>query len=323
MPRALFRLRAAGLAALPFVLLWVACGRENLPTAPRAIGSVKAKPVTPALVGGTTQLLIGAGDIASLSNLRDDSTGLLLDSLVADAPGAVVFTAGDNAYEHGTATEYTNCYAPTWGRHKARTYAAIGNHEYEVDPTPTFDYYGDRVGPRGKGYYSFEMGPSWHVIVLNDNLPFSAGSEQDQWLQADLAANKKLCTIAIWHEPYLQSTYTADPASGAVDGARKIIWDRLFAAGVELVLNGHRHFYERFAQERPDQVTDAARGIREIIVGTGGASSSYPQRQTKNSLVRAATYGVLKLTLNSDSYAWKFMPAAGQTFTDSGSDSCF
>lgn len=268
-------------------------------------------------------VFVGAGDIAGCTYSRDEATAKLLDGVVSGNPDAVVWTAGDNAYDHGTAAEYANCYTPTWGRHKARTYAAIGNHEYEVDPTPTFDYFGDRVGPRGKGFYSFDLGSSWHVIVLNDNINFAAGSEQDQWLQADLAANTKLCTIAIWHGPYAGSTYNSAGAAPKVDNTRKIIWDRLFAAGVEIVLNGHRHFYERLAQQTPALVADKDKGIREFIVGTGGASSSYPNVAGPNTLTRASTYGVLQLTLNSTNYSWKFIPIAGQTYTDSGTDVCF
>src|SRR5205823_12812043 len=110
---------------------------------------------------------------------------------------------------------------------------------------PAFDYFGDHVGPRGKGYYSFDLG-AWHIIVLNSNgrfVPFAAGSEQDQWLQADLSADTKQCTLAMWHHPRFfsssESGYTAEEPI-------KIIWDRLYAAGVDVVLNAQMHHYERF-----------------------------------------------------------------------------
>ncbi len=89
------------------------------------------------------------------------------------------------------------------------------------------------------------------------------------------------------------------------------------------MLNGHEHSYEGFAPQRPDGTRDDGRGIREFVVGTGGASH-HPFGATKaNSQARNAdTYGVLKLTLNAESYEWKYVPVAGKTFTDSGTAGC-
>ena len=267
---------------------------------------------------GTTVVLVGAGDIASCNTDRDELTAQILDTV----PGTV-FTAGDDAYPNGTAADYANCYNPTWGRHKARTRPALGNHEYNTgNATASFDYYGDLVGPRDKGYYSYELG-DWHIIVLNDNnqfVPITAGSVQEQWLKSDLAANTKQCTLAIWHQPKYYSWAT----DGTVDfPSRKILWDDLYAANADLVLNGHKHQYERFAPQTPTGAPDPASGIREIIVGTGGESSVTPTNLiAPNSEVRAATFGVLKLTLSPGAYSWKFIPMSGLTFTDSGSGTC-
>jgi len=263
-------------------------------------------------------VLVGAGDIASCNTNRDELTAQILDTI----PGTV-FTAGDDAYPNGTAADYANCYDPTWGRHKARTRPALGNHEYNTgNATASFDYYGDLVGPRDKGYYSYELG-DWHIIVLNDNnqfVPMTAGSVQELWLKSDLAANTKQCTLAIWHQPKYYSWAT----DGTVDfPSRKIFWDDLYAANADLVLNGHKHQYERFAPQTPTGASDPARGIREIIVGTGGESSVTPTNLVApNSEVRAATFGVLKLTLSPGAYSWKFIPMSGLTFTDSGSGTC-
>jgi PKD repeat protein len=267
---------------------------------------------------GNPETLLAAGDIATCKKVTDEATA----DVIAANDGIVV-TLGDNAYPDGRTIDYANCYTPSWGRHRDRTYANIGNHEYDAgSATPTHDYFASGAGPRGKGYYSFDVG-DWHIIVLNDNadfVPFAAGSAQDTWLQADLAANTKMCTLAIFHQPMFFSSNTA---GWTVRSSRKIIWERLYAAGADIVLNGHQHHYERFAPQAPTGVRDDARGIRQWVVGTGGESKGLPTVAiAANSEVLAAPYGILKLTLNADSYSWQFIPIAGETFTDSGTGSC-
>jgi PKD repeat protein len=270
---------------------------------------------------GTEQVFVGAGNIASCSAgafLRAEATAKLLDA----TPGTV-FTAGDNAFPNGLLSEYQNCYQPNWGRHKARTYATLGNHEYNSgNANGAFDYFGDRVGPRGLGYYSYDLG-DWHVIHLNDNIGFvsiSAGSAQDQWLVADLAASTKQCVIAIWHTPLFLSS----DETGYIDNpSRKILWDRLYAAGADVVINAQQHHYERFAPMRPDATPDAQFGLRSFNVGTGGESIAVPTRSIHpSSQVRGGDFGVLKLTLSAGGYSWAFLPIAGATFTDAGSGTC-
>jgi hypothetical protein len=196
----------------------------------------------------------------------------------------------------------------------------MGNHEYNTgNAAAAFDYFGDRAGPRDLGYYSFDLG-QWHVIVLNDNIPgqpFTRGSAQDQWLSEDLAAHPRQCTLAAWHAGMFLSSNT--PAFTVRD--RRAIWDRLYEAGVDVVLNAQQHHYERLAPMRPDGAFDAT-GIREFNVGTGGESVELPTVAIHpNSEVRAARFGVLKLTLDSNSYHWDFLPISGAP-VDSGSASC-
>jgi PKD repeat protein len=269
---------------------------------------------------GTTITMLGAGDIAEcVSSNRSQQTATLIDAELLANPDAVVFTFGDNAYPDASIADYTNCYGPTWGRHKARTYANLGNKEYNTgNADATWDYFGDGAGPRGKGYYSLDLG-DWHIIVLNDNksfVPFAAGSDQDKWLVADLAANTKRCTMAIWHQPRF---YSSD-ASRSVVSAWKILWDRLWVAGADLIMNGHRHLYERYAPMKPDGTLDDASGIREFIVGTGGESTSLPSFQGGE--VLGKPNGIIKLTLRQGGYDWEFKAIAGQTFTDVGSATC-
>jgi hypothetical protein len=180
------------------VVMVTACTRK-LPTAPEQSG------------GG--QVLIGAGDIASCASTGDEETAALVDSLLVEHPDALVFTAGDNVYQNGTAQEYAECYEPGWGRFKDRTWATIGNHEYYLgnheyylgNADPTFDYFGGRVGPRNLGYYSLNVG-NWHLVMLNSNssfVPLDPGSPQDRWLRADLAATTKSCVMAVLPPPPL------------------------------------------------------------------------------------------------------------------------
>jgi len=235
-----------------------------------------------------------------------------------DAIAGTVFALGDNAYVSGTATEYANCYDPTWGRHKARTKPAPGNHDYATaGAAGYFGYFGAVAGDPTKGYYSYDLG-DWHVIALNSNLSMSVGSTQEQWLAADLAASTKSCTLAYWHHPRFSSgtTHGSDSRSQA-------IWQDLYNAGAELIVVGHEHNYERFAPQTPAGVADPARGIREFVAGTGG-ESHYPfGTPIANSEVRnSTTFGVLKLTLSAGAYSWAFVPVAGSTFTDSGSGTC-
>jgi hypothetical protein len=261
-------------------------------------------------------VLAVAGNIGDCGGSEDNATGQILDTL----PGYVL-TLGDNAFPDGTLADYNNCYEPAWGRHKSRTFAVLGNHEYNSGTADgSFDYFGNRAGPRGKGYYSQNIGP-WHLIVLNDNgayVPFAAGSAQDQWLASDLASWQGMCTVVAWHQPAFLSSNTP----GFTTRDRRAIWDRLYSAGVDLILNGHQHHYERFSPLRPDGSRDDAQGIRQFNVGTGGESVVLPTVAIHpNSEVRSSQYGVLKLTLEQQSYRWTFIPTSGAP-VDSGSATC-
>ena len=275
------------------------------------LGSVVSLPET-AMAQAGDPVFVGAGDIANCSRSQDESTAKLLDNI-----SGTVFTTGDNAYPDGTLSQFNNCYGPTWGRHKSRTKPVPGNHDYHVSGAAGyFDYFGAAAGDRTKGYYSYNLG-AWHIIALNSEITQSAGSTQEKWLRADLAANPKTCTLAYWHKPRFSSGQHGNIA------ASQALWQALYDYGADVVLNGHDHTYERFAPQNPNGQADATRGIREFVVGTGGASlysftSNQPNSQARNN----TTWGVLKLTLHSTSYDWQFIPIAGQSFSDSGSANC-
>lgn len=247
--------------------------------------------------------LVGAGDIASCSSSGDEATAKLINNI----PGTV-FTAGDNAYSNGSTRDY-GCYNSSWGAFKSRTKAAAGNHEYKTSQaTPFFTYF----NYSGKGWYSYEVG-TWHVIVLNSNCNNIGGctstSAQGKWLATDLSNSSAQCTVAFFHHPRW--------SSGSHHGSQVIVdplWKQLAAANVDLVINGHEHNYERF---------NNINGMREIVVGTGGASYYPFGNPLSTSQVRnSGTWGVLKLDLNEGNYSWNFIPVQGKTFTDSGNDTC-
>ena len=255
---------------------------------------------------GETVTLVGAGDISKCSNDNDAKTARLLDSI----PGTV-FTTGDNVYTSGTYSEFMNCYNSTWGRHKSRTMPVPGNHEYI---TPRAEGYYSYFGvPR---YYAYDRG-EWRIYALNSEINTSATSRQVVWLKADLAQNPRKCVMAYWHRP----RWSSGKAHGS-DPKTQELWNALVDAKAELVIAGHEHNYERFAPMNKTGQLDRS-GVREIIVGTGGAShygfgTILPTSRVRN----GDTYGVLKLTLRPDGYDWNFIPVAGKTFTDRGSTLC-
>jgi hypothetical protein len=264
------------------------------------------------LVGSGGVVLVGAGDIADCNAAGDEATALLLDSI----PGTV-FTAGDNVYPNGTVGQFATCYDPTWGRHRARTRPSPGNHDYNTSgAAPYYAYFGDAAGPAGRGYYSYDLG-AWHIVSLNSNVAMTAGSAQELWLRADLAATTARCTLAYWHHPRFSS------GSHGSSTAPLPLWQALYDAGAEVVLVGHDHNYQRFAPQTPAGVRDDAWGIREFVVGTGGRDLyQFTTPIANTEAFSTDTHGVLKLTLYADWYAWEFIPVAGGTYRDAGVGSC-
>ena len=260
----------------------------------------------------TRQTLIAVGDVASCLSQGDEATGVLVDGIAG-----TIILAGDIAYESGTTQEFHDCYDPSWGRHRARTRPAPGNHEYDTpDAAPYYAYFGANAGPPGRGYYSFDLG-AWHIVSLNSNIDAGAGSAQEQWLRADLAASTLHCTLAYWHHPLFSSGLQGNHAF-----MRDLV-RALYDFNADVVIAGHDHNYERFAPQTPDGVADQARGIREFVVGTGGRSITPIVVVQPNSERRyAAGYGVLRLTLDAENYTWEFVPVTAGVNVDSGSGSC-
>lgn len=258
-----------------------------------------------------TVTVAGAGDICGSAC---NQTRALLDSIDPDA----IFTAGDNAYEAGTLSEYNNSYHPQWGAFKSITHPTPGNHEYGTSgASGYFSYFGAAAGQSGKGYYSWDIG-DWHFVALNSNIDKKAGSVQEKWLRSDLAASTKPCTAAYWHHSRFAAGNYSD------DSSLKPFFQALYDNHADLVLSGHDHNYIRFAQSKPDGTKDTANGIRELLVGTGGRALYGAGGSTAATIEKSNynTFGVAKLTLNSTSYTANFVPVAGRTFTDTVTTSC-
>ena len=262
-------------------------------------------------------VLVGAGDIADCRDLSGaEATAKLLEKI----PGTVM-AVGDLAYPDGTKENF-DCYDRTWGRVKDRTRPAPGNHEFHsAGASFYFQYFGPAAGDPKDGFYSYDL-DTWHIIVLNSECVevggCEAGSREEKWLRADLAAHPIACTLAYFHKPL----FSSGGAHGD-DLALKPFWQALYDANADVVISGHDHDYERFAPQTPNGFEDRGRGIREFVVGTGGKNHRPFGEPHRNSEVRdASAFGVLKLALKPDSYDWKFIPEAGKTFTDSGTGYC-
>jgi hypothetical protein len=267
---------------------------------------------------GSDPVIEAAGDIGCSGTAWSATTchqKATADILARTLP-TLVLALGDNQYSKGALYDYNSYFSKTWGKLKWRMRPVPGNHEYATaGASGYFKYFGRLAGDPTKGYYSYDLG-AWHIVALNSTIAHGWTSAQVQWLQLDLATHPRLCTLAYWHHPRWSSGEHGSNAS--VDP----FWRLLAAYRAEVVLNGHDHDYERFARQTPDGMASAD-GIREFVVGTGG-KSHYPIVAIQpNSRVRNTnTFGVLKLALHSTSYSWRFLPEAGKTFTDYGSNYC-
>jgi hypothetical protein len=261
-----------------------------------------------------------AGDIADCSTEKlaahSAATANLIQAGIEQNPSAIVLTLGDHTYPVGTPAEFKNCYEPTWGKFKNRTYPNPGNHEYySPSAYAYFQYFGDAAGSQQKPYYSFNKG-SWHIISLDSNIKKEQQQAQLKWLEEDLKNNSSSCILAVWHHPLFSSGLHGN------NSMMKPAWEMLMAAKADLVLSSHDHIYERFALQNSIGEKDDA-GMREFIVGTGGAKLMPTVWQKQNSeVLNAKVHGVLQLSLKKRSYEWQFLPVEGSTFTDKGSAVC-
>jgi acid phosphatase type 7 len=284
-------------------------GCSDAPLTPSRQPAVE-EPATIADLSGPSAVLVGAGDIGRCGSEGPEKTARLLDLIAG-----TVFAAGDIAYPWGRAEDFRNCFAPSWGRHLHRIRPAPGNHEYDTGTAQAyFEYFGAQAGPHGRGFYSYTLG-SWLVLSLNSEVDFGAGGAQDQWLRARLTEHPTRCAAAYFHKPRFSSGRHGSNAD------MRDLWATLHAFGVEIVISAHDHLYERFAPQ------DALgryhpRGVRQFVVGTGGAPLYEMRQLQSNSEALGDDWGVLKLTLFATSYQWEFVPVDGASYRDFGSAPC-
>ena len=289
--------------------------RSPIPATPPGSATVGGSVTPSGEPAASPVVLVGAGDIADCRSDRAAATADLLDDI-----DGTVFTLGDNAYERGSRREYEDCYRPTWGRHLERTRPVPGNHEYgTAGAAGYFGYFGERAGDPARGYYAYDLG-AWHIYALNsncDDVACGPASAQVAWLEGDLTANPRRCTLAYWHHP----RYSSGRHGNIAETDR--LWDVLYEAGAEIVLAGHDHSYERFAPMSASGDPDPDRGVVAFVVGTGGRAlyefhDILPTSRSRD----AASWGVLELTLFADRWSSRFVPVAGQSFTDAASGTC-
>ncbi|MEA2677897.1 MAG: acid phosphatase type 7 [Chloroflexota bacterium] len=304
------RLFTALLLALVVSATALAAVPVALDTAPTAFGATA--PVT----------LVGAGDIAVCGSITSDTrtAQLVQDILLADAT-ASAFTLGDNVYPDGSSNWFSSCYEPTWGAFKARTHPVPGNHDYYNNPNGEgyFGYFGALAGPTGRGWYRYDAG-AWRVYALSSEC--IRGSRcyirQYRWLRADLVNNPHQCVLAMWHRPRFSTGEHGSSTRMAP------VFDLLYDHGAEIVLSGHDHNYERFAPTAPNGNPDPTNGLRQWVVGTGGApirpfeADALPITESRDS----TAHGVLRLDLYAGGYDWQFMTTSNNPFTDTGSAAC-
>ena len=264
----------------------------------------------PRLAAAQDYTVYAAGDIAYCEHPDPAwsgaaATASLVEAALASNRDAAALLLGDITYPRGTLREFTDCYHPTWGRFKQRTFPSPGNHEYLTrGARGYFDYFGSAAGP---GYYRLTLG-SWQVYSLDSNLAPGPAAAQLAWLKRELAANPSHCTLAYWHHPLYSS-------GGHGSSARMLeAWKVLHRAGAEIVLSGHDHDYERFAPQDAAG-RSAPDGVRQFVVGTGGAFLTPFLLPLRNSEMRDnSRSGVLKLVLQDGGYAWEFLEAAYDGF---------
>ena len=317
------RSRVLLIAALLVVAPVVAITNTQAPLASPAAAAI-GDPVI--AVGG--DIACPPGKAATATACGQGKTG----AVVTGMNPAYVLPLGDSQYDSGTSAEYAGSYNTTgWGTEKAISRPATGNHEYHTTgATGYYGYFGANAGDPQKGYYSWDVpvpnAAAWHMIALNSECSLlgggsisagcGAGSSQETWLKADLAAHPNVCTVAYWHRPRFSSS-TTTPGSTTYTA----FWNDLYSAGADVIFSGHAHDYERFAPQTSSGAADPAKGIPEYLVGTGGENFQTMGPGVPNSVVRnASAFGVLKMTLHASSYDFQFMPAAGYSLSDSGTN---
>jgi beta-glucanase (GH16 family) len=268
---------------------------------------------------GGEHVVVAAGDFASSGT---DPEAIAVKNTMTAANPEYLLGLGDYNYSgdiDGILPGYDRIFGPNPGGLFGITRPTAGpTHDVTSCLDTRYEEYFGRPAMQG---YSFNVG-QWHVVQM-PSAAFRYGCDTGgltAWLKNDLAANASRCTLAYWHEPFWSSESSGHSRTTAVRPWVQALYDD----NAEIVLSGHQHNYERFAEQNPSDQADPGRGIRQFVSGTGGVGAySFEGGAAVNSQARNAnTFGALRLTLRDGAYDWRFLPAAGGTFTDSGTGAC-
>lgn len=306
--------------------------------------------------GGQTIFIAAAGDIGT-----SGSTDVTISNLINNDPSIVgVLAMGDIAYNSATTAELAH-YDGSWGKFKQKTYPIIGNHEYWPQGsgrgTDYFNYWANGspwqstpqkpsavIQTASRTWYSFNLG-EWHFVAINteksdlDRVGAGQWAQQQTFLEDDLEANTKACTIVFTHRPYWagSSTGSATGGAGVSHGNQRTIMDTLYANKADIYLAGHEHAYVSFPKLSPSTNKADPNGIRAWVSGIGGTGPT--QEDQLNNQYTGVEYldgriktagisgsggangGFLKLELKPTSYSWQFIDTTGAV-RHSGSDTC-
>jgi len=273
------------------------------------------------VVGGGARL-VAVGDIACQPGQRRSPAACNHQEtaqLAAELNPTVVAPLGDLQYSAGAIAAFAGSFDATWGPLKSRMRPTLGNHEYLTPGAAGYFTYFGSAGAPPNGWYSYNLG-TWHVVVLNSNcigiVDCSPGSPQVTWLRGDLASHARQCTLAYFHHPRFSS------AGHFLTTRTNSLWSALYDHGVDVVLNGHAHVYERFAPQDILGHVAPGRGIRQFTVGSGGVNHDRFVGIRGNSEVRSTSFGVLALALRPGGYRWSFLTTPSGRIRDGGSASC-
>jgi acid phosphatase type 7 len=287
-------------------------------TAPTKTTSAAPSASSPIVIGVVGDVACKPTDERTDSQCRDREVAQLISG---DSDIENLLLAGDLQYDDGNSASFAAGFDKTFGRFRAMSIPVPGNHEYGTSGAAGyFGYFGSLAHPESDGYYSKDLGDSWHVVLLNSNCEFvscSPTSAQMQWLKADLAANKRPCLAAMWHHPRFSS------ASHGNDARSEGFWEVLQNAHADVIFTGHDHGFERFNPQGPTGKSDAS-GPIEFVVGTGGKSRyAFDSSLRPNSAAHVYGYGFLRVELASNGFSWRFVPESLTTSgTDSGTATC-
>jgi hypothetical protein len=282
-----------------------------------ALGLLLAGPLPAGLGASVAEarppVVVAAGDIACVG--EPCRSHRRTAGLIGRIDPRAVLPLGDNQYEKGQLDDYRSSYGPTWGRFKARTYPTPGNHEYLTrGARGYFRYFGRRAHPRSDSNYSFDLG-RWHLLSINSGRG-QISARQLRWVRRNLQNDHHRCELAYWHH----SRWSSGTDHGS-DEDMDALWTLLFRQGVDVVLSGHDHGYERFAKLNAGGHRAPSTGIREFVVGTGGKNLDRFGAPIEGSQRRIRRFGVLRLVLRADAYRWGFVAVDGSVL-DRGAANC-